>query len=44
MKCAGDGRGTHPGWSVVGERRKLEGRGELVRVIVVLAFYRYSME
>lgn len=44
MKSDGDGRGTRPAQSVVGERRKLESRGELGRVIVVLAFCRYSME
>lgn len=38
MKCDGDGRGTRPGQGVVGERRKLESRDELGRVVVT--FYR----
>lgn len=38
MKCDGDGRKTRPGQGVVGEKRKLESRGELGRVVVT--FYR----
>lgn len=43
MKCAGDGRGTRPGRGVVGDRRKSESRDELGGMVVVVAFYRYSM-